>query len=257
MYYERRELKRNAEQLSTREKLALAMNRPDAKQRQEDLLQTHNTVFYTAADLGIEVYQIGSLASPLLRDHRPHDDVDVFIPHKDECLEFIHELGQIGFVNNSPKVLRGSSLFYLTDPETKVPVEIRYGNPNELANGKVVWEFERPKWTKLVMPKSLVLPQCALSEPGDTRSWNGSDFRYIHDEYNWLIKSKSPYPKDQIDAMLLAQGGLNWNRMQEICSDIDTAGGTLMLPPTLIGIIRKFGFWNLPTEDYRLLHGVN
>lgn len=257
MSIERLETKRKVNQWeSTIKQFTEAMNRPDAKERQKGVMQTHQTVFSLAKELGIEIYQIGSLASSLLRQYRPHDDVDVFIPHKVDCARFIDGLRQIGFANHRPRALRGSSLFYLTDPKTKVPVEIRYGIPKELSNGKIVWEFDRPKWTRLFMPKPLVLPQCALSEADDTREWNGYKFRYVHDEYNWLIKSQSQYPKDQADAALLADFRLNRNRLQEICYDIDDAGGTLMLPPKLIRIIRKFSFWNLPRQDYQLLHGA-
>lgn len=230
--------------------------RPDAIKRQEDLFNAYQEVMEEARKLDLnDIFLMGSLASPALRAYRPHDDVDIFIPQKDQCTALMKNLARKGYVNERPYVLHGSSLFYSTHPITGIPVEIRYGLPITGLNG-TAWAFAQPAWSRIFMPKPLVIPPSALSRPGELRSWWGIETRYVYDEYNWLIKSRSPYPKDQIDAAILSNQGLDKERIQRIINEIAAVRGSLMLPPPLIKLIRGFGFWNLPDEDYRLLHGI-
>lgn len=234
-----------------------AVTRPEAQARQTDLLHTYQEVIEESDRLGIgNIFLMGSLASPVLRDYRPHDDVDFFIPDREQCQSLMHGLQNKGYTPSRPLVLRGSSLFYLSHPQTGIPVEIRYATPRDSATNGSVWKYVSPAWTIPIMPRPLIMPPSALSQPQETRTWGGTPSRFVHDEYSWLIKSRSPYPKDQTDAIRLSDQGLNEQRIKRIMNEISEAGGCLMLPPHLIHRVRRFKFWNLPDEDYRMLHGL-
>jgi hypothetical protein len=233
------------------------MLRPDAIKRQEEIFKSFKDVTEEAKRLGIDnIFLMGSLSSPVLRDYRPHDDVDIFVPDKNQCLSLIQNLQHKGYVNHRPYVLRGGSLYYLTHPTNGIPVEIRYARPIGDFEEGTAWGYITPPWSHLVMPRSLVIPPSALSREDEKRSWNGIETRYVYDEYNWLIKSKSPYPKDQIDAVRLFSQGLREERINRILEEIAILKGNLMLPPALIKLVRSFEFWNLPSEDYKILHGL-
>ena len=231
-----------------------AINRPDAQIRQESLFRTYEQVINRATSLGItNIFLMGALASPALRDYRPHDDCDFFVPNKDECFDLINSLN---YTKKRPLVLHGSSLHYLVEPSSGIPIETRYAIPvSEISTG-TVFKYRQPYWSHIFMPKPLIMPPSALSGKDELRSWRGIESRYVYDEYNYLIKSLSKYPKDQIDAEILLEQGLDPKKIQQILKEISSVKGSLTIPPILIKLIRSFGFWNLPKKDYRLLHGL-
>jgi len=240
--------------LETERLFGEAVTRPDGKRRQEDLFRTYEQVAWRARKLGIkDIFLMGSLASPILRDYRPHDDCDIFVPKKEECFALMDALA---YKKERPFALYGTSLHYATHPGTGVAVELRYAVPvKELPTG-TVWQYVQPIWSHVVMPNPMIMPPSALSGKDETTSWWGIPSRFVHGEYNWLIKSQSPYPKDQLDAARLCKQGLDFERAQRIQDEISSVGGTLMLPPQLISIVRSFGFWNMSKSDYQILHGL-
>ncbi|MFO0703608.1 MAG: hypothetical protein U0525_02695 [Patescibacteria group bacterium] len=234
-------------------RLRQAASKPEARRRLEDLFRVYEQIVWGAKKLGIkDTYFMGSLASPNLRDYRPHDDVDFFIPDEGDLQRLIKLLN---FRDRRPVALHGSSLHYLTHPGNGVPVELRSGVPSMQIEGRRVYYFKQPIWSKLLMPQPMVMPPSALSDAGETLSWNGVASRFVRPEYHWMVKVASPYLKDLLDANILEKSShLDVEIMTRIRHEVKMAGGTMVLPIPLISIIRSFGFWNLSNEDYRLLH---
>lgn len=241
----------------------------ERKERLNQQLNLIEHVAKVAQQIGVlgNLRILGGVAYPELRDYRCHGDVDVMMlgkkPHDALLTALVSGVGGICFEPYTLLPLRGSSMSYLhaKEFENAGPVELRFVQPT-VVNGVEVGVHGVPFWVKPFLSNhQLVIPMSAFSHPhlsstGQTIRIGETDIPFVYQEYCYLVKKSSKYPKDIADCKKLEEAGLNMLRLRQIQRDIRNSHASYLLPHRLMQIIRAFPIYGLGKEEYAELVAV-